>query len=65
MMSHASSSEAPVIIVGAGMAGLSCAVYLHAAGLNPRLIDSSDGVGGRVRTDVVGGFLLDLSLIHI
>ena len=59
MMSRASSFEAPVIIVGAGMAGLSCAVHLQAAGLNLRLIDSSDGVGGRVRTDVVDGFLLD------
>ena len=59
MMSHTSSSEAPVIIVGAGMAGLSCAIHLQAAGLNLRLIDSSDDVGGRVRTDVVDGFLLD------
>ena len=59
MMSHTSSSEEPVIIVGAGMAGLSCAVHLQAAGLNLRLIDSSDVVGGRVRTDVVDGFLLD------
>ncbi|MEC8279355.1 MAG: NAD(P)/FAD-dependent oxidoreductase [Verrucomicrobiota bacterium] len=59
MMSHTSSSEEPVIIVGAGMAGLSCAVHLRAAGLNIRLIDSGDGVGGRVRTDVVDGFLLD------
>ncbi|MEC7281589.1 MAG: FAD/NAD(P)-binding protein, partial [Verrucomicrobiota bacterium] len=58
-MSHTSSSEEPVIIVGAGMAGLSCAVHLRAAGLNIRLIDSGDGVGGRVRTDVVDGFLLD------
>ena len=59
MMSRASSCEAPVIIVGAGMAGLSCAVHLQAAGSKLRLIDSSDGVGGRVRTDVVDGFLLD------
>ena len=59
MMSQTSSSEEPVIIVGAGMAGLSCAVHLRAAGLNLRLIDSGDGVGGRVRTDVVDGFLLD------
>ena len=59
MMSHTSSSEAPIIIVGAGMGGLSCAIRLQAAGLNLRLIDSSDDVGGRVRTDVVDGFLLD------
>ena len=59
MISHTFSSKEPVIIVGAGMAGLSCAVHLQAAGLNPLLIDSSDRVGGRVRTDVVDGFLLD------
>ncbi len=59
MMSHTSSNEEPVIVVGAGMSGLSCAVHLRAAGLNLRLIDSGDGVGGRVRTDVVDGFLLD------
>lgn len=58
-MSQTPPIEAPVIIVGAGMAGLSCAVHLQAAGINLRLIDSSDGVGGRVRTDVVDGFLLD------
>ena len=58
-MSHTSSSEEPVIIVGAGMAGLSCAVHLQTAGLNLRLIESGDSVGGRVRTDVVDGFLLD------
>ena len=58
-MSHTSSSEAPVIIVGAGMAGLSCALHLQASGLKLRLIDSGDVVGGRVRTDVVDGFLLD------
>ena len=59
MISNTSSSEEPVIIVRAGMAGLSCAVHIRAAGLNLRLIDSGDGVGGRVRTDVVDGFLLD------
>ena len=49
----------PVVIVGAGMAGLSCALHLHEAGLSVRVFESSDGVGGRVRTDVVDGFRLD------
>jgi phytoene dehydrogenase-like protein len=49
----------PVVIVGAGMAGLSCAVHLHEAGIAVRVIEACDGVGGRVRTDVVDGFLLD------
>lgn len=48
-----------VIVVGAGMAGLACAVRLHEAGMAVRVLEASDGVGGRVRTDVVGGFRLD------
>ncbi|MER6508347.1 NAD(P)/FAD-dependent oxidoreductase [Nonomuraea sp. NPDC001636] len=48
-----------VIVVGAGMAGLACAVRLHEAGVPVRVLEASDGVGGRVRTDVVDGFRLD------
>lgn len=46
-------------IVGAGVAGLSCARRLTAAGQRVAVIEKSDGVGGRVRTDVVDGFRLD------
>ena len=49
----------PVLIVGAGMAGLACALQLHRAGRAVRVFEASDGVGGRVRTDVHDGFLLD------
>ena len=49
----------PILIVGAGMAGLACALHLHRAGRAVRVFEASDGVGGRVRTDVVDGFLLD------
>lgn len=48
-----------VVIVGAGLAGLSAAVHLHRAGRTVQLIEASDGVGGRVRTDLVDGFRLD------
>jgi len=48
-----------VLIVGAGVAGLSCAVYLKQAGIHALVLDAADGVGGRVRTDVVDGFRLD------
>lgn len=51
--------ESPVIIVGAGMAGLTCAVYLKQAGIDALLLEAADGVGGRVRTDVINGFRLD------
>ncbi|GAA4904847.1 glycine/D-amino acid oxidase-like deaminating enzyme [Nonomuraea thailandensis] len=52
-------TRGPVIVVGAGMAGLACAVWLHEAGVPVRVLEASDDVGGRVRTDVVGGFRLD------
>ncbi len=53
------STDAPVAIVGAGLAGLACATTLHAAGLPVQVFEASDGVGGRVRSDIVEGFTLD------
>jgi phytoene dehydrogenase-like protein len=52
-------SDAPVVVVGAGLAGLACAVALHEAGREVVVLEASDGVGGRVRTDHVDGYLLD------
>jgi predicted NAD/FAD-dependent oxidoreductase len=49
----------PVVIIGGGLAGLTCAKQLHTAGVEFMLLEASDGVGGRVRTDKVDGFLLD------
>ena len=57
-MSTARPDE-PVVVVGAGLAGLSCAVALHDAGIPVQVYEASDGIGGRVRTDHVDGFLLD------
>ena len=51
--------DEPVVVVGAGLAGLSCAVALHDAGIPVQVYEASDGIGGRVRTDHVDGFLLD------
>ncbi len=48
-----------VIIIGAGMAGLTCATYLHKQNVPFTLLEASDAVGGRVRTDTVDGFRLD------
>jgi len=47
------------VIVGAGLAGLGCACELNSRGLSCLLVEASDGVGGRARTDAVDGFLLD------
>ena len=51
--------NAPVVVVGAGLAGLACATTLHAGGVPVRVIEASDGVGGRVRTDAIDGHLVD------
>ena len=48
-----------VVIIGAGLAGLSCALSLEAGGLSVTLLEASDAPGGRVRTDLVDGFRLD------
>ncbi len=47
------------VIVGAGMAGLCCALRLQEKGIPCLLLEASDEPGGRVRTDRVDGFLLD------
>jgi hypothetical protein len=53
------SDDLDVIVVGAGMAGLSCARRLAASGRVPVVLERSHTFGGRVRTDAVDGFLLD------
>lgn len=49
----------PVVIVGAGLAGLVCGRRLHQAGVDVLILEASDRVGGRLKTDLVDGFLLD------
>lgn len=51
------SSE--ILIVGAGLAGLSAAIALQDAGRDVRVIESSDRPGGRVTSDVIDGFICD------
>jgi hypothetical protein len=47
------------IIVGAGLAGLTCAKVLRERGAEVAVFEASDDIGGRVRTDEHDGFLLD------
>lgn len=51
--------DVDVVVVGAGLAGLAAARRLVAAGVGTLVVEASDAVGGRVRTDVVDGFQLD------
>jgi protoporphyrinogen oxidase len=48
-----------IVIIGAGIAGLTCAKYLKDNGIEAMVLEASDGIGGRVRTDIVDGFILD------
>lgn len=48
-----------VLVIGAGLAGLTAARKLHAQGLSCLVLEATDRVGGRIKTDNVDGFLLD------
>jgi phytoene dehydrogenase-like protein len=52
-------SDPDVLVIGAGLAGLACARRLHRRNLSVRVLEASDRVGGRVRTDEVDGFRVD------
>ncbi|MFJ2023318.1 FAD-dependent oxidoreductase [Streptomyces sp. NPDC087897] len=51
--------HADVIIIGAGIAGLSAAHLLIRAGLDVSVLEAEPRVGGRLATDQVDGFRLD------
>ena len=46
-------------IVGAGISGLIAATVLEKNGLSPVIIETTDSIGGRVKTDIVDGYQLD------
>jgi phytoene dehydrogenase-like protein len=48
-----------ILVVGAGLAGLSCALTLHRAGREFLLLEADSQVGGRQRTTHREGFTLD------
>lgn len=48
-----------VLIIGGGLAGLACARQLAQASVPFRLFESSERVGGRIKTDEIEGFKLD------
>lgn len=53
------SKKSDVIVVGAGLAGLSAAIHLQNAGRSVTLLEASDRPGGRVTSDHIDGFICD------
>lgn len=54
-----SDSSLPVVVVGAGLAGLAAAQTLMDAGIAVRVLEASTTVGGRVQTDEINGYRFD------
>lgn len=52
-------NKTEVLIIGAGLAGLSAAIHLQNAGVESIVVEASDRVGGRVASDVIDGFICD------
>jgi phytoene dehydrogenase-like protein len=52
-------SDEPLVIIGAGVAGLVAAIELQAAGRAVLVLDAAPEVGGRVRTTVQHGLVID------
>lgn len=52
-------ADVDVVVIGAGLAGLQSARSLQRGGLTVAVLEASDAVGGRVRTDRIDGFRVD------
>jgi len=54
-----SKNEYSAVILGAGVAGLSCARSLHDAGYDALVVDGDEKIGGRLQTDIIDGYRFD------
>lgn len=51
--------DGDVIVIGAGLTDLACALALQRAGVEPLVLEAAERPGGRLATDAVDGILLD------
>jgi len=48
-----------IVVVGAGIAGLTAAFRLQQAGANVLVLEATDRAGGRMTTDTVDGYVIE------
>ena len=48
-----------IYIIGGGVSGLIAALILEKKGFNPTVLEASERVGGRIKTDLIDGYQLD------
>jgi lysine-specific histone demethylase 1 len=60
-----SGSKAKVIVIGAGIAGLSAALQLERFGIDVTILEARDRVGGRISTFRKGQFVADLGAMVV
>lgn len=53
------SKDKKIVIIGAGVAGLVAAIELEKKGYQPEILEATDRVGGRVKTDYKDGYQFD------
>ena len=51
--------ECKIHIIGGGVSGLIAARVLEKKGFNPIILEASERVGGRIKTDIIKGYQLD------
>lgn len=49
----------PYVVIGAGLAGLTCAKRLTDKGFPVLILESDSRIGGRLKTDIIDGFTID------
>jgi oxygen-dependent protoporphyrinogen oxidase len=59
-LSRFMTTHVPVLIVGAGISGLTCAYYLRKSGIDAHVVEASPRPGGVIRSERRDGFLLEL-----
>lgn len=59
LMSFSETPTPRVVVVGAGIAGLTAAHALAKAGIRVKVLEAADRVGGRMSSDVVSGHVVD------